>query len=284
VSAISFKLLARPRRRSFTPNAVLVSLALLYLLLLLVVVIDPGVIGISPTAFDISDRLQPPTIHHLFGTDELGRDLFARVVYGARNSVGVAVVVVAIAVAVGLLVGTVAGWFGGWVDSLLMRIVDIFLAFPAFVLALALAAALGAGLKSVIIALSAVWWPAYARLVRGAVLSLKNAEHVEAAAALGLTRTRIIWRHVLRFVWRDLNIRATADVGYALMAVTALSFLGLGAQPPTAEWGLLIQSSASYFYVAWWYMAFPGLAVTFTAVAFSIMGDWFASRGAGRTP
>jgi peptide/nickel transport system permease protein len=285
MSAVSFRLLARPRHRTFSPNAVLVSLALVYLLVLLVIVIDPGVIGNSPTAFDISDRLHAPTIHHLFGTDELGRDLFARVVYGARNSVGVAVVVVVIAVAVGLLVGTVAGWFGGWVDSLLMRIVDIFLAFPAFVLALALAAALGAGLKSVIIALSAVWWPAYARLVRGAVLSLKNAEHVEAAAALGLSRTRIIWRHVLRFVWRDLNIRATADVGYALMAVTALSFLGLGAQPPTAEWGLLIQSSASYFYVAWWYMAFPGLAVTFTAVAFSILGDWFASRGGGgRTP
>lgn len=285
MSAISLRLVGRSRRRTFTPNGVLVSLALLYLLFLLLVIIDPGIVGGDPNGFDIGNRLHSPTIHHLFGTDELGRDLLARVAYGARNSVGVAVIVVAIAVAVGLVVGTVAGWFGGWVDSLLMRIVDVFLAFPAFVLALALAAALGAGLKSVIIALSAVWWPAYARLVRGAVLSLKNADHVEAAAALGLSRARIIWRHVLRFVWRDLNVRATADVGYALMAVTALSFLGLGAQPPTAEWGLLIKSSADYVYVAWWYMAFPGLAVTFTAVTFSILGDWFAGRGdRGRTP
>jgi peptide/nickel transport system permease protein len=282
MSVISFRTLARARRRTLTPNALLVSLAALYLFLLLVIVIDPGVVGGSTTAFNISDRLQAPTWSHPFGTDELGRDLLTRVAYGARNSVGVAVIVVVIAVAGGLATGTVAGWIGGRVDSLLMRIVDVFLAFPAFVLALALAAALGAGLKSVIIALSVVWWPAYARLVRGAVLSLKYAEHVEAAVALGLPRTRIIWRHVLRFVWRDLSIRATADVGYALMAVTALSFLGLGAQPPTAEWGLLIQSSASYFYVAWWYMAFPGLAVTFTAVAFSILGDWFASRSSER--
>ena len=280
MSAVGFRLRSRSQRGVVSPSGVLTSLAVLYLLLLLLVVVAPGVAGGDPNGFDIAGRLQAPTIHHLFGTDELGRDLLSRVAYGARNSVGVAVIVVAIAVAVGLIVGTVAGWSGGWVDSLLMRVVDIFLAFPAFVLALALAAALGAGLKSVIIALSAVWWPAYARLVRGAVLSLKNADHVEAATALGLSRMRIIWRHVLRFVWRDINVRATADIGYALMAVTALSFLGLGAQPPTAEWGLLIQSSANYVYIAWWYMAFPGLAVTLTAVSFSLLGDWLASRSA----
>jgi peptide/nickel transport system permease protein len=123
-----------------------------------------------------------------------------------------------------------------------------------------------------------VWWPAYARLVRGSVLSLKNSGHVVAAEALGLPTGRIIWRHVLRFIWRDINVRATADVGYALMAVTALSFLGLGAQSPTPEWGLLIRSSAAYFYTAWWYMAFPGLAVTLTAAALSILGDWIAAR------
>lgn len=278
MSAISLRF-SRSRRREFNPGAFLLALAVLYLLLILLVVIVPGVVGGDPNSFDIANRLHSPTANHLFGTDELGRDLLSRVAYGARNSVGVAVIVVVVAVLAGLVVGTIAGWVGGWVDSLLMRIVDIFLAFPAFVLALALAAALGAGLKSVIIALAAVWWPAYARLVRGAVLALKNADHVEAARALGLSGTRIIWRHVLRFVWRDINIRATADVGYALMAVTALSFLGLGAQPPTSEWGLLIQSSANYVYIAWWYMAFPGLAVTLTAVSFSIIGDWLASRG-----
>jgi peptide/nickel transport system permease protein len=158
----------------------------------------------------------------------------------------------------------------------------MFLAFPAFVLAMALAAALKPSLGSVAIALAAVWWPAYARLVRGAVLSLRNSGHVVAAKALGLPTGRIIWRHVLRFIWRDINVRATADVGYALMAVTALSFLGLGAQSPTPEWGLLIRSSAAYFYTAWWYMAFPGLAVTLTAAALSVLGDWIASRRGGR--
>jgi peptide/nickel transport system permease protein len=267
-----------PMRLRFTANGVLTSAAVAFLLLLLVLVVAPGIIGQDPSGINVLNRLAAPSWAHPLGTDELGRDLLARMAYGARNSVGVALVVVGIAVVLGLFVGTVAGWYGGWVDGGLMRIVDLFLAFPAFVLAMALAAALGAGLKSVIIALASVWWPAYARLVRGAVLSLKHAEHVEAATALGLSRWRIIWRHVLRFVWRDLNVRATADVGYALMAVTALSFLGLGAQPPTPEWGLLIKSSADYFYIAWWYMAFPGLAVTLTAVSFSILGDWIASR------
>jgi peptide/nickel transport system permease protein len=280
MSTVAVKL--PPRRVRVTADGVLVSLAVLYVAFLAVIVVAPGIVGGNPSSLDILHRLQAPSLDHPLGTDELGRDLLARIAYGARNSIGIAVIVVGISVVVGLIVGTAAGWYGGWVDSTLMRIVDIFLAFPAFVLALALAAALGAGLESVIIALGAVWWPAYARLVRGAVLSLKHAGHVEAAIALGLPRRRIIWRHVLRFVWRDLNVRATADVGYALMAVTALSFLGLGAQPPTAEWGLLIRSSADYVYVAWWYMAFPGLAVMLTAVSFSLLGDWFAVRTAGR--
>jgi peptide/nickel transport system permease protein len=267
------------RRLPITVSGVLVVLSVAYLALLAVMVVAPSVFtGRDPAGIDIFARLSGPSTTHLLGTDELGRDLLARVAFGARNSVGVSLLVVGIAVVVGLMVGTVAGWVGGWVDNLLMRIVDLFLAFPAFVLAMALAAALEPGLRSIVIALSIIWWPTYARLVRGAVLGLKHADHVEAAVALGLPRHQIIWRHILRFVWRDVNVRATADIGYALMAVTALSFLGLGAQSPTPEWGLLIRSSSDYFYVAWWYMAFPGLAVTLTAVSLSVLGDRIAVR------
>jgi peptide/nickel transport system permease protein len=267
----------KPRKVASLDVFAIIAIALLAFLA--IVVVAPGIFSAkNPTALDISARLSPPSAAHPLGTDELGRDLLARVAYGARNSVSVSLAIVAIAVVVGLIWGTIAGWVGGRVDSLMMRVVDMFLAFPAFVLAMALAAALGPSLRSVTIALAAVWWPGYARLVRGSVLALKNAGHVVAARAQGLSTPRIVWRHVLRFIWRDVNVRATADVGYALMAVTALSFLGLGAQSPTPEWGLLIRSSAAYFYTAWWYMAFPGLAVTLTAVSLSILGDWIAAR------
>jgi peptide/nickel transport system permease protein len=271
---------ARPRLTQL--NSVIVVLSVAFMLLVATLVIAPGLFSSSdPSKIDILARLQGPSWSHPLGTDELGRDLLTRIAYGARNSVGLSLFVVASAVVVGLVIGTISGWIGGFVDSLLMRIVDLFLAFPAFVLAMALAAALGAGLESVTVALALVWWPGYARMVRGAVLGLKHAGHVQAAQALGLPPLRILRRHVLRMVWRDLNVRATADVGYALMAITALSFLGLGAQSPTPEWGLLIRSSSDYFYVAWWYMAFPGLAVTLTAVSLSFLGDWFAARGQG---
>jgi peptide/nickel transport system permease protein len=273
----------RPLARWRRPAAldIFAGIAIALLALLAIVVVAPGIFSAkNPTALDIAARLSGPSSLHPLGTDELGRDILARVAYGARNSVGVSLLIVAIAVAVGLVWGTIAGWIGGILDAAMMRVVDMFLAFPAFVLAMALAAALGPSLGSVVVALAAVWWPGYARLVRGAVMSLKSSGHVVAARAQGLPTPRIIWRHVLRFVWRDINVRSTADIGYALMAVTALSFLGLGAQSPTPEWGLLIRSSAAYFYTAWWYMAFPGLAVTLTAVSLSILGDWIAARPA----
>lgn len=267
------------RRRALAAIDIFAAIAVVLLVLLAVVIVAPGIFSAAnPLKLDIAHRLAAPSATHPMGTDELGRDILARVAYGARNSMGVSIVIVAAAVIIGLVWGTVAGWIGGTLDTAMMRVVDMFLAFPAFVLAMALAAALGPSLTSVGIALAAVWWPAYARLVRGAVLSLRSSGHVVAAQAQGLPTVRILWRHVLRFVWRDVNVRATADIGYALMAVTALSFLGLGAQSPTPEWGLLIRSSAAYFYTAWWYMAFPGLAVTFTAASLSILGDWIATR------
>ncbi len=233
----------------------------------------------DPIRLNVSERLRPPDLAHPFGTDEGGRDLYSRVVYGTRNSLGVAVSVVLSAAAFGVVYGAVAGLVGGKVDELLMRIVDLFLAFPAFVLALAVAASLGRGLGSVALSLAVIWWPSYARLVRGEVMALKARPHVEVARALGVRGFRLFRHHMLPFMIRDVNVRMTTDVGYALVAVTALSFLGLGAQSPTPEWGLLIRDSRNYFGTAWWYLVFPGAMVALATVAFSLVGDALAERG-----
>lgn len=233
----------------------------------------------DPIELDVPDRLLPPSLEHPFGTDEGGRDLYSRVVYGTRNSLGIAVTVVLGSALIGVLVGAVAGLAGGAVDELLMRVVDLFLAFPAFVLALAVAASLGRGLGSIALALAIIWWPSYARLVRGEVLALREQQHVESARALGVRGLRLVRRHMLPFMTKDVNIRITTDIGYALVAVTALSFLGLGAQSPTPEWGLLIRDSRNYFGSAWWYLVAPGFMVMLTTVAFSLIGDAIAERG-----
>jgi len=260
----------RPR----VPSSPLTWAGVLVLIFLLLLTIDPALFAIgSPIRLDIVNRLQPPSFAHPFGTDEGGRDIYSRVVWGTRNSLGVALVVVLSGAALGVFYGLISGMVGGVVDEVLMRLVDIFLAFPAFILAIVIAGVRGPGLGSVAIGLAVVWWPGYARLVRGKVLAVRNLAHVESARALGISRTRLAIRHILPFVWPDVNVRMTTDVGYALVAVTALSFLGLGAQSPTPEWGLLIKDSFSYFDSAWWYMTFPGVAVMVTTMAFSLVGD-----------
>jgi peptide/nickel transport system permease protein len=263
------------RRPSF-----LTLFAAAVVLMLLAFAIAPGLIATSdPIKLDVPNRLVPPSFAHPFGTDEGGRDIFSRVVFGTRNSLGIAVTVVLGSAMFGILVGAVAGLAGGAVDELLMRIVDLFLAFPAFVLALALAASLGRGLGSIALALAIIWWPGYARLVRGEILALREQQHVETARALGVRGLRLVRRHMLPFMTRSVNVRITTDIGYALVAVTALSFLGLGAQSPTPEWGLLIRDSRSYFGSAWWYLLAPGFMVMLTTVAFSLIGDAVAERG-----
>ena len=263
------------RRPSF-----LTLFAAAVILLLLAFAIAPGLIAASdPIKLDVPNRLLPPSLAHPFGTDEGGRDIFSRVVFGTRNSLGIAVTVVLGSAMFGILVGAVAGLAGGALDELLMRIVDLFLAFPAFVLALALAASFGRGLGSITLALAIIWWPGYARLVRGEILALREQQHVETARALGVRGFRLVRRHMLPFMTRSVNVRITTDIGYALVAVTALSFLGLGAQSPTPEWGLLIRDSRSYFGSAWWYLLAPGFMVMLTTVAFSLIGDAVAERG-----
>jgi peptide/nickel transport system permease protein len=273
---------AEPTRRRFPwPSSPLTPLALLIVAILLVFALVPNLVAPhDPIALAMADRLKPPSLTHLFGTDEGGRDVFSRVVYGTRYSLGVAVAIVFASALFGVVYGAISGMARSWIDNLLMRIVDLFFGFPALVLALAVAASIGRGLDSVALSLAIIWWPGYARLVRGEVLRLRERPHVEAARALGVSTLTILRRHIIPFVAQEVNVRVTTDIGYALVAVTALSFLGLGANSPTPEWGLLIRDSRPYFGSAWWYLVFPGTMIMLTATAFSLIGDALAGRRA----
>ncbi len=228
----------------------------------------------DPYAPDITNsKLLAPSFTHPFGTDELGRDVLSRIMTGTRISLQVAFIVLGFAVTFGTIVGLISGYFGGWVDEALMRFTDMFLAFPALILAVAIAASLGRNLRNTMIALATVFWPWYARLVRAQVLSIKEREFVQAAHSIGMSRSRIMLRHVLPNAASVIIIQITLDVGYAVLATSSLSFIGLGAQPPSPEWGTMMATARNYFRDAWWYMAFPGLALTLTVLAFNLLGD-----------
>ncbi len=221
----------------------------------------------------INAKLVGPSREHLLGTDELGRDVFSRILAGTRVSLQVAAVVLSISVVVGVIIGATAGYFGGIIDEILMRLTDMFLAFPALVLAIAISASLGPSLRNTMIALSTVFWPWYARLVRGQVLSIRERDYVDAARSIGLRSGRILSKHVLPNAMSVVIIQVTLDVGYAILITSSLSFVGLGAQPPSAEWGLMLSNARNYFREAWWYITFPGVALSLTVFAFNILGD-----------
>ncbi|HMM43581.1 MAG TPA: ABC transporter permease [Thermomicrobiales bacterium] len=206
----------------------------------------------------ILEKFQGPSARHWFGTDDLGRDVFSRVVAGAKYSLIIAVVILAVAVSIGTLIGAVAGYAGGYVDEILMRVTDMFLAFPALILAIAISASLGPSLRNAVIALAAVYWPWYARLVRAQVLTIRSREFIEAARSSGASDRRVLLRHI---------------IGYAILATSSLSFIGLGAQPPTPEWGRLITDGRNFFRDAWWYISFPGIALSITVLGFNLIGD-----------
>jgi peptide/nickel transport system permease protein len=251
----------------------------LLVLVLAVAALFPDLISNKPTAgLNMKEAFKSPSWSHPFGTDEAGRDIFTRVVHGTRYSLGMALGIVLIAAVVGTLYGAISGFAGGWVDEVMMRLVDIFLAFPAFVLAMAIAAAAGRGIRSVVIALSIIWWPGYARMIRGMVLGLKENVWVDAARALGAPTSRVIFCHILPFTIAELNVRITVEIGYALVAVTSLSFIGLGAERPTPEWGLLIADGRRYVTGAWWYPIFPGVAIYVATTIFSLFGDALSER------
>ena len=228
----------------------------------------------DPYAQDITgSKLLPPSLAHPMGTDELGRDLLSRVMTGTRISLQVAAVVLTFAVLFGTLVGSIAGYFGGIVDELLMRFTDMFLAFPALILAIAIAASLGRELHWTMVALSTVFWPWYARLVRGQILTIRERDFVTAGESIGLSGPQLLMKHILPNAVSVVIIQVTLDVGYAILATSSLSFIGLGAQPPSPEWGTMMSTARNYFREGWWYTTFPGLALTLTVFAFNVLGD-----------
>ena len=217
--------------------------------------------------------LQAPSLHHLFGTDQVGRDVFSRVLYGARVSPLIALLVLVIACVVGIPLGVAAGYFGGAVDESIMRVTDIFLAFPSLLLSLAFAAVLPPSLTSLTIAIAITWWPWYTRLIRGQAASVAGRPYVESCRALGIPAWRILLRHVLPNSVTPLIVQVSLDVGGVILTASALSFLGLGAQDPTPDWGLMVAEGENYFTTQWWLVTYPGLAILLTALAFNLLGD-----------
>jgi len=221
----------------------------------------------------IMAKLKPPSAEHWLGTDQLGRDIWARLVFGGRVSMAMAAMVLALALAIGIPLGIVAGVFGGVVDEVLMRVTDVFLAFPSLLLAIFISALLGAGFWSCALAIAVTWWPWYARLVRSHALVIGRRPYVEAAVVMGVGWPRILVRHVLPGVLGPVSVQATMDVGTIILTAAALAFLGLGVPPPTPDWGQIIGEGRVYFPDRWWIVTFPGLAIFLTALAFGLLGD-----------
>jgi peptide/nickel transport system permease protein len=233
----------------------------------------PVIAPYDPLAQALGSRLQPPSPEHWLGTDQLGRDIASRLLHGARISLVIGIVVVASAGVFGTFVGLVAGYAGGLLDETLMRLTEVFLAFPALILAMAIAGALGPSLTNAIIAIAAVTWAVYARLARGQILSLRRREFVVAARAIGASRLRIISRHLLPNAVSPLLVQASFDMGSAIIAAAGLSFIGFGAQPPTPEWGVMISEGRNFISTQPWLSLFPGLAILLAVGSFNLLGD-----------
>jgi peptide/nickel transport system permease protein len=266
--------LSRQARFGFRRNPLGGLGLFLILATVLVAVFAPQLATHDPGQLNRDERLQPPSAQHFFGTDASGRDVFSRVVYGSRVSLRVAFVVSAIAVTIGVTLGAAAGFFGGLVDEVLMRITDVFLAFPALILAMAVNAALGPGIESAVLAVGFIWWPSYARMLRSQVLSAKNNQYVEAARSLGANKRRILGRHILPNSINPTIVQLTLDAGFVVLTVAGLSFIGLGAQPPSHEWGFMVSEGSGHILTQWWWSTFPGVAICVLVVGFNLVGDF----------
>ncbi|CAG9607724.1 nickel transporter permease [Pseudoneobacillus rhizosphaerae] len=246
---------------------------LVVFILVITALFAPLIATHSPTEVNIVNKLQPPSQEHIFGTDEVGRDIFSRIVHGTRISLKIGFLVVILSFPVGTILGAIAGYFGGIVDQFIMRTTDIFLSFPGIILAMSIAAALGPSIENVLLALVIVWWPWYTRIVRSSVLAIKNAEFIESARALGANPFRILFKEILPNSIAPASIQASLDFGFVILAAAGLSFIGLGAQPPSPEWGAMLSSSREILREAWWAATFPGLAILFTVLGFNLLGD-----------
>ena len=272
-----------PRIRSFRESLYLLARNKLSLFSLIVILVIVAIAILSPWIVpypeDIADethieaQFTPPNSEHWFGTDELGRDLFTRVVYASRVSLTTALIGVALSLLIGVPLGAIAGACGGWIDNLLMRITDIFLAFPSMLLCIAIVAVSEPSLSNAIIAISISWWGGYARLVRTQAVSVRERKFIQAAETIGTSKTRIVFKHIIPNLISPVIVQASMDMGGIIMTIASLSFLGLGAQAPTPEWGLMISVGRKYFPDSWWYCIFPGIAIFITVLCFNLLGD-----------
>lgn len=242
-------------------------------LLVLVALFAPYIATHDIGTNDLANRLQRPSWAHYFGTDELGRDIFSRLVFGSRITLYIVTLTAIIAAPIGLIVGTTAGYIGGWVDTALMRIVDIFLAFPSLVLALSFAAALGPGIENAVIAISLAAWPPIARLARAETLTIRSSDYVAAIRLQGASTMRVIAKHVVPMCIPSVVIRITLNMSSIILTAAGLGFLGLGAQPPSPEWGAMLSSGREFMMTSWWLAAVPGCAILLASLAFNLLGD-----------
>jgi peptide/nickel transport system permease protein len=280
---------ARARRQALRTLRNPLSLAGLLIIgaLIVVALAAPIIAPYDPVKTDTLNRFQAPDPAHRFGTDQLGRDVFSRIIFGSHISLRIAILTAAIALSIGAPTGIISGYFRGRVDDVLMRITDMFMAFPRLILAMAIAAALKPTLENVVIAISLAAWPAYARLARSVALAVREENYIEAARGLGASQSRILIRHVLPGVTSPLVIQVSLDMGNILLTAAGLGFIGFGAQPPTPEWGIMISEGRHYITSHWWLSTFPGIAISLVVLGFNLLGDGIRDaldprlRGAG---
>ncbi len=260
--------------RRFTANRLAFLGLLIIIALLVVAAFAPMLAPYSPVVGDLkASRLLPPGAEHWLGTDDLGRDILSRLIYGSRWTLYVVVLVAIIAAPIGLLVGTVAGYAGGWTDAVLMRLTDIFLAFPKLILALAFVAALGPGIENAVLAIAITSWPPYARIARAETLTIRNSDYIKAVQLMGASPIRIVLRHIMPLCISSLIIRVTLDMAGIILTAAGLGFLGLGAQPPLPEWGAMIASGRRFILDQWWVAGAPGGAILIVSLGFKLLGD-----------
>jgi peptide/nickel transport system permease protein len=258
---------------AFKRNPMAVAGLVIIVLLLLIAAFAPIIAPFDPIAQALDKRLMPPSATNWFGTDALGRDIFSRIVYGTRITLVIVLLVVVTVGPFGLLIGAISGYYGGWVDRLLMRITDVFLAFPRLVLALAFVAALGPGIVNAIIAIAITTWPPYARVARAETMVIRNQDYIAAMRLQGASQARIIWKHVVPMCMSSLIVRTTFDMAGIILTAAGLGFLGLGAQPPMPEWGAMISAGREQIFDQWWVATFPGVAICIVALGFNLLGD-----------